>query len=78
MLGYWIQLFFTLARYKNDIYGFFTLLLFPEKHQSLDKHIMVSPCPVYLSQARKKSIFFAPSLSIIIAEKCQIIKCFGP
>ena len=52
MLGYWIQKFVALAR--HDIYGLFTLLLFPEKHQSLDKHIMVSPCPVYLSQARKK------------------------
>ena len=61
-----------------DRNGFFTLLLFPEKHQSLDKHIMVSPCPAYLSQARKKSIFFAPFLSVIIVEKCHIIKCFGP
>ena len=34
---------------------------------------MVSPCPVYLGQARKKSIFFAPFLSLIIAEKYQII-----
>ena len=34
---------------------------------------MVSPCPVYLGQARKKSIFFAPLLSLIIAEECQII-----
>ena len=43
------------------------------KHGTLGKLIMVSPCPVYLGQARKKSTFFAPLLSLIIAEKCQII-----
>ena len=70
--------FLQLLDRKMTLIDCFTLLLFPEKHQSLDKHIMVSPFPVYLNQARKKSIFFAPFLSRIIAEKCQIIKCFGP
>ena len=62
---------------SNNFLHLLILLLFPEKHQSLDKHIMVSPCPVYLSRARKK-IFFLCTLPFSNHEKCQIIKCFGP